>query len=65
MIKRLDVREVEVGDREAEESSRRGAELQLIFDAIPALIFYKSPDNRIVRANRAVTEALGDRKSVV
>lgn len=38
---------------------RRCAELQLIFDAIPALVLYKSPDNRIVRVNRAVADAFG------
>lgn len=59
MVGRLDVGEVEAGNREAEESSCHCTELRLIFDAIPALIFYKSPDNRIVRVNRAVTEALG------
>lgn len=41
------------------ELSRTCAELQLILDAIPALVFYKSPDNRIVRANRAVADAFG------
>jgi two-component system, cell cycle sensor histidine kinase and response regulator CckA len=38
---------------------RRCAELQLIVDALPALVFYKDAENRIVRVNRAVTDALG------
>jgi two-component system cell cycle sensor histidine kinase/response regulator CckA len=38
---------------------RSNAELQLILDALPALIFYKDGNNRVVRANRAACEALG------
>lgn len=34
-------------------------ELQTILDSVPALIFYKDPDNRVVRVNRAWAETLG------
>jgi two-component system cell cycle sensor histidine kinase/response regulator CckA len=46
-------------DRERLERSL--AELTLIVDAFPALVFYKDQGNRIVRVNRAVTEAFGIR----
>jgi len=38
---------------------RRCQELQLIVDAIPALVFYKDTKNRILRVNRAVAESFG------
>ena len=38
---------------------QRCAELQLIVDALPALVLYKDADNRVVRVNRAVCDALG------
>ena len=34
-------------------------ELQAILDALPALIFYKDDENRILRLNRAAAESLG------
>ena len=43
-------------------SERLGAqrrELQLILDALPAMVYYKDANNRILRVNRAVAEALG------
>src|SRR5262245_4270382 len=40
-------------------SEGEAAELRRIVDAIPALVFYKDADNRIVRVNRAASEALG------
>ena len=42
-----------------EELVRRCQELQLIVDAIPALVFYKDTKNRILRVNRAVAESFG------
>jgi len=42
---------------------QRCRELQVIVDAIPALVFYKDAQNRILRVNHAVTEALGARAS--
>jgi PAS domain S-box-containing protein len=48
-----------IGSAELAALERRNAELELILHAVPALIFYKDRANRIVRANRAVCEALG------
>lgn len=61
MPKRLDLLDGDAPESgpQADDPKRRCAELQLIVDAIPALVIYKSPDNRIVRVNRAVTAALG------
>jgi two-component system cell cycle sensor histidine kinase/response regulator CckA len=42
-----------------EELFRRCRELQLMVDAIPALVFYKDTKNGIVRVNRAVAESFG------
>lgn len=60
MVGRLGVREDEAEKREAEGAScPHCAELRMILDAIPAMVIYKSPDNRVVRFNRAVAEVLG------
>lgn len=48
-----------IGSAELAALERRNAELELMLDAIPALISYKDEANRIVRANRAAREALG------
>ena len=45
--------------RAEEEKHRLGAELQMILDSVPAMIFYKSRDHRLVRANAALIRALG------
>jgi two-component system, cell cycle sensor histidine kinase and response regulator CckA len=37
---------------------RQREELQLIVDAIPALVFYKGPKNEILRVNRAARETM-------
>jgi two-component system cell cycle sensor histidine kinase/response regulator CckA len=42
-----------------EELARQCEELQLIVNAIPALVFYKDTKNGIRRVNRAVAESLG------
>ena len=41
------------------EIERQHAELQLILDAVPALVFYKDRDGRFVRVNRKLAEAVG------
>ena len=44
----------------AEEAlEERKRELQIILDSVPALIFYKDKDNRIMRANKAMAKAVG------
>ncbi|MGH7786680.1 MAG: PAS domain-containing sensor histidine kinase [Candidatus Binatia bacterium] len=43
----------------ADALDRQRAELRLILDAVPALIWFKDCDNRILRANRRVAESLG------
>lgn len=44
----------------AEEALRRQQEdLQMILDSVPALIWYKDCDNRILRANRAAAASMG------
>jgi PAS domain S-box-containing protein len=34
-------------------------ELQIIFDSVPAMIFYKDEENRFIRTNKALAEATG------
>ncbi|QJW93321.1 PAS domain S-box protein [Frigoriglobus tundricola] len=41
------------------ERDRQGRELQLIFDAVPALIFYKDLDHRLVRVNQELVRLSG------
>jgi len=46
--------------RESEAQLRRQQnEQQIIFDSVPALIWYKDCENRIIRANRAAADAAG------
>ena len=46
--------------RQAEEALRRKQEeLQIILDSVPALIFYKDKENRFIRTNKALAEAMG------
>jgi PAS domain S-box-containing protein len=45
--------------RAEEEKERVSADLQMILDSVPAMIFYKSLDHRLVRANAAMIRALG------
>ena len=42
-----------------EDKNRLGSELQMIMDTVPAMIFYKDRDHRLVRANAAMIRALG------
>ena len=45
---------------QAEEAlQRQQEELQIILDSVPAMIFYKDKENRFIRTNRALDEALG------
>lgn len=41
------------------ESVRRHAELQMILDAVPALVFYKDPESRFLMVNRALADLVG------
>jgi PAS domain S-box-containing protein len=41
------------------ELARHRDDLRVILEAMPALVFYKDTNNRIVRVNRAVAESLG------
>ncbi len=41
------------------ESRRRHAELQLILDAVPAMIFYKDREGRFLRVNRELAQLVG------
>ena len=43
----------------------QNAELQTIFDAVPALIFYKDSENRLMRANQLWFEAFGLNEAAV
>jgi len=45
--------------RAEEEKNRLGAELGMILDTVPAMIFYKDREHRLVRANAAMIRALG------
>jgi PAS domain S-box-containing protein len=38
---------------------RREREEQIIFDSVPAMIWYKDKDNRILRANKAAADSMG------
>ena len=51
------------GPQSAEELRRQLDELSRIVDAIPAFVLYKDRNNRILRVNRAVAEALGIARS--
>jgi two-component system phosphate regulon sensor histidine kinase PhoR len=44
---------------------REQRELQLVLDAVPALVWYKDLENRVLRCNEAVARALGLRTSEV
>ncbi|TAL11265.1 MAG: DUF4118 domain-containing protein, partial [Nitrospirae bacterium] len=38
---------------------KREQEEQIIFDSVPAMIWYKDKDNRILRANKAAADSMG------
>ena len=38
---------------------RKQEEIQIIFDSVPAMIFYKDKENRFIRTNKALAEATG------
>ena len=45
--------------RTEEELSKKQEELQIIFDSVPAMVFYKDRENRMIHVNKAFTEAMG------
>ncbi|MEP6670482.1 MAG: PAS domain S-box protein [Chthoniobacter sp.] len=45
--------------RAEEDKDRLGAELQMILDTVPAMIFFKNRQHRLVRANAAMIRTLG------
>jgi len=40
-------------------------ELQIMLDSVPAMIFYKNKENRMLRVNRAFVEAMGMPKEAI
>ncbi|MEO1236552.1 MAG: PAS domain-containing protein [Planctomycetota bacterium] len=55
----ISARDVTQRKRVEQELQRQREENQTILDAIPAFVFYKDTENRILRVNRAVCEAQG------
>jgi PAS domain S-box-containing protein len=57
----------DITDRKTAERlvERQRAELQLIFDTVPAMIFYKDSEHRVVRANHEVVRLLGRPKETI
>jgi PAS domain S-box-containing protein len=53
------VRDVTQGRRVQAELKRQRTELQLILDAVPALIFFKDRRHRLIRVNREVQRLIG------
>ena len=52
--------------RKAEEALQaQNSEIRTLFDSVPALIFYKSLDNRVLRANEAWFKILGLDESIL
>ena len=51
----------DITERKAQEQEtvRVNRELQMIFDAVPALIFFKDCNNNVLRVNQAVAEQMG------
>ncbi len=47
--------EIDVRQRMEQELARNRDELQMIIDAMPAMLLYKDTENRIIRVNRAVS----------
>ena len=56
--------EEELGQLSDELKSQR-AELQTILDSVPALIFYKDKENRLLRVNKAYADAIGKPKEYI
>lgn len=53
------VRDISERKHAEEALQRQRREQQIIFDSVPALIWYKDRENRILRANAAAAEAMG------
>ncbi|HEX2225122.1 MAG TPA: diguanylate cyclase, partial [Thermoanaerobaculia bacterium] len=45
--------------QEREELRRRIEEMQVLWDSVPALIWFKDPEGRILRVNKAAADSLG------
>ncbi len=45
--------------RAVAQMQKREQQEQIIFDSVPAMIFYKDKDNRILRANKAAADSMG------
>jgi two-component system cell cycle sensor histidine kinase/response regulator CckA len=48
-----------------EELARQREELEMILDSVPALIFYKDKENRMVHVNRGTVETIGKPKQEI
>ena len=48
-----------------EDLSKKQCELQTILDSVPALVFYKDRQNRMVRINKSFAEAMGMKKEEI
>lgn len=57
-----DITEKKLQEKEAENLRK---ELQMILDAVPAMIFYKDKENRLVRVNKAYADATGLQKEEI
>ena len=56
----IQLQEVQDERRQVEEALKRlSAEQQIIFDSVPAMIWYKDTQNRILRLNRPAAETMG------
>jgi PAS domain S-box-containing protein len=52
--------------KQAEEALRRQEEdLRVIFDSVPAMVFYKDTENRLIRVNDALAKLLGKTKGEI
>jgi PAS domain S-box-containing protein len=51
--------EIEERKRAEEALHRQQEEQQIILDSVPAMIFYKDTDNRVIRVNRALADLTG------
>ncbi len=51
--------------RREDELQKRQEELQVIFDSVPAIVFYKDKENRMIRVNEPFTKIMGlDRNQI-
>jgi PAS domain S-box-containing protein len=66
-VRRLRIYNSDITERKRVEArlERQKTELQLIFDTVPALIFYKDASHRLVRVNQELARLLGVSKQEV